>query len=97
MERLPDEDSDYVQRKKRFGENFVPTKKPPSFLRLVLRASNDTTLIILLVAAIFSLGLSFYHDPNPDGEDHSSAWIEGAAILASVLVVVIVTAFNDWR
>ena len=32
-------------------------------------------------------------------EDHPAeyGWIEGVAILVSVAVVVLVTAFNDWR
>ena len=29
-------------------------------------------------------------------EDHSTGWIEGAAILISVIVVVLVTAINDY-
>ena len=29
-------------------------------------------------------------------EEGETGWIEGAAILASVIIVVLVTAFNDW-
>ena len=29
-------------------------------------------------------------------EDEHPAWIEGAAILIAVVIVVLVTAFNDW-
>ena len=29
-------------------------------------------------------------------EDEHPAWIEGAAILIAVIIVVLVTAFNDW-
>lgn len=29
-------------------------------------------------------------------EEGETGWIEGAAILASVIIVVFVTAFNDW-
>ena len=29
-------------------------------------------------------------------EDHSTDWIEGFAILVAVIIVVFVTAFNDW-
>lgn len=31
-----------------------------------------------------------------DESEHSANWIEGAAILISVVVVVLVTALNDW-
>ncbi|PNJ67812.1 ATP2B2 isoform 8, partial [Pongo abelii] len=60
-------------------------------------------------AAIISLGLSFYHPPGEGNEGCATAqggaedegeaeagWIEGAAILLSVICVVLVTAFNDW-
>jgi len=29
--------------------------------------------------------------------DSEAGWIEGTAIIAAVIVVVLVTAFNDWR
>ena len=29
-------------------------------------------------------------------DDHSTDWIEGFAILVAVIIVVFVTAFNDW-
>ena len=43
-----------------FGTNVIPPKAPKSFLRLVWEALQDVTLLILIVAAIISLGLSFY-------------------------------------
>ncbi|KAF2363503.1 P-type ATPase [Trinorchestia longiramus] len=89
--------SDLAERKSRFGENILASAPPPSFLRLVWIAAHDTTLIILIVAAVVSLGFSFYHSPEHDSEEErTSGWIEGVAILASVVVVLIVTAFNDW-
>jgi Ca2+ transporting ATPase len=57
-------------------------------------------LIILLIAALVSLGLSFYHPPaehaSRDSSEEQAGWIEGAAILIAVIVVVLVTAGNDW-
>lgn len=35
--------------------------------------------------------------PNPEDEETETGWIEGLAILISVIVVVIVTAFNDYQ
>ena len=35
-------------------------------------------------------------DEVEDNEEHA-AWIEGCAILIAVVLVVFVTAFNDWR
>uniref|UniRef100_A0AAZ3RGK2 Calcium-transporting ATPase n=1 Tax=Oncorhynchus tshawytscha TaxID=74940 RepID=A0AAZ3RGK2_ONCTS len=98
---------DLDKRKEVYGENLIPPKKPKTFLQLVWEALQDVTLIILEVAALISLGLSFYQPPGGDtcgtaaagAEDEGEAeagWIEGAAILLSVVCVVLVTAFNDW-
>ncbi|XP_077181816.1 plasma membrane calcium-transporting ATPase 2 isoform X3 [Paroedura picta] len=108
-EGLPGTDADLDKRKLIFGKNFIPPKKPKTFLQLVWEALQDVTLIILEIAAIISLGLSFYHPPGEGGEDCAASsaggedegeaeagWIEGAAILLSVICVVLVTAFNDW-
>lgn len=51
-----------------FGENLIPPKKPKTFLQLVWEALQDVTLIILEVAAIVSLGLSFYKPPDAERE-----------------------------
>ncbi|KAM9753868.1 LOW QUALITY PROTEIN: plasma membrane calcium-transporting ATPase 1-like [Menidia menidia] len=100
---------DTSRRKLNFGQNVIPPKKPKTFLQLVWEALQDVTLIILEVAAIISLGLSFYQPPDAERQNCGDAaggaeeegegetgWIEGAAILLSVVCVVMVTAFNDW-
>ena len=48
-------------RRKYYGSNVIEPKPPPSFLRLVFEALKDTTLIILQVAAVLSIVLSFFH------------------------------------
>ncbi|XP_051059514.1 plasma membrane calcium-transporting ATPase 2 isoform X1 [Phodopus roborovskii] len=109
VEGLPGTAPDLEKRKQIFGQNFIPPKKPKTFLQLVWEALQDVTLIILEIAAIISLGLSFYHPPGESNEGCATAqggaedegeaeagWIEGAAILLSVICVVLVTAFNDW-
>ncbi|MFT7800980.1 plasma membrane calcium-transporting ATPase 3-like isoform X1 [Arapaima gigas] len=108
-EGLSDSPADLEKRRQVFGQNFIPPKKPKTFLQLVWEALQDVTLIILEIAAIISLGLSFYQPPGEDSEDCAkgtggvedegeaeAGWIEGAAILLSVICVVLVTAFNDW-
>lgn len=52
---------DINRRKQEFGKNVIPPKKPKTFVQLVWEALQDVTLIILEIAAIISLGLSFYH------------------------------------
>ncbi|XP_067322425.1 plasma membrane calcium-transporting ATPase 1-like [Anolis sagrei] len=95
-------------RRSVFGINFIPPKKPLTFLQLVWEALQDTTLCILEIAAVISLGLSFYDPPggsfrkchsddfSDEEEEGEADWIEGFAILLSVMCVVLVTAFNDW-
>ncbi|XP_044741527.1 plasma membrane calcium-transporting ATPase 2 isoform X4 [Chrysoperla carnea] len=94
---------DTDHRRETFGSNVIPPKPPKTFLQLVWEALQDITLIILEVAAIVSLGLSFYKPADEeedsvqfDDDETSHGWIEGLAILISVIVVVIVTAFNDY-
>ncbi|XP_061576809.1 plasma membrane calcium-transporting ATPase 1-like [Cololabis saira] len=100
---------DINRRTQEFGQNIIPPKKPKTFLQLVWETLQDVTLIILEIAAIISLGLSFYSPPDAErkhcgnavggAEDEGegeAGWIEGVAILLSVVCVVLVTAFNDW-
>uniref|UniRef100_A0AAQ4R1E2 Calcium-transporting ATPase n=1 Tax=Gasterosteus aculeatus aculeatus TaxID=481459 RepID=A0AAQ4R1E2_GASAC len=107
IEGLSGNPVDLEKRHASYGQNFIPPKKAKTFLQLVWEALQDVTLIILEIAAIISLGLSFYHPPGGDtcGEvaggvedegESQAGWIEGAAILFSVIIVVLVTAFNDW-
>ncbi|XP_064588972.1 plasma membrane calcium-transporting ATPase 4 isoform X2 [Zonotrichia leucophrys gambelii] len=109
VEGLSGNPTDLEKRRQTFGQNFIPPKKAKTFLQLVWEALQDVTLIILEIAAIISLGLSFYHPPGGDNElcgqstggvedegESQAGWIEGAAILFSVIIVVLVTAFNDW-
>lgn len=57
---------DIERRKQEFGQNLIPPKKPKTFVQLVWEALQDITLIILELAAIISLGLSFYKPPDGD-------------------------------
>jgi len=55
-----------------FGSNVIPPKPPKSFLELVWEAIQDVTLIILIVAAIISLSLSFMHlDESHQHQQHA--------------------------
>uniref|UniRef100_A0A3B3U9B1 Calcium-transporting ATPase n=1 Tax=Poecilia latipinna TaxID=48699 RepID=A0A3B3U9B1_9TELE len=109
IDGLSGQPADIEKRIEVFGQNLIPPKKPKTFLQLVWEALQDVTLIILEVAAIISLGLSFYRPPDTERQhcgkaagggheegDAEAGWIEGAAILLSVICVVLVTAFNDW-
>ena len=91
-----------------FGKNEIPKKKAKNLFQLAFDAVQDTTLIMLIICAVVSIGLSFYHPdetvfdeeylPGYNSASNSNLeWVEGAAIMVAVIVVVFVTAFNDWR
>lgn len=65
---LADNTNDLEKRRQIYGQNFIPPKQPKTFLQLVWEALQDVTLIILEVAAIVSLGLSFYAPPGEESE-----------------------------
>ena len=50
---------DIQRRIDEFGRNQIPPKPPKTFLQLMWEAIQDATLIMLMIAAIISLGLSF--------------------------------------
>jgi Ca2+ transporting ATPase len=93
--------ADLELRRQVYGANIIPPKPPKTFLMLMWEAIQDVTLIILQVAALVSLILWLVTKYSA-GDDHSGeddedhGWIDSVAILVSVVVVVLVTAFNDY-
>ncbi|KOB77531.1 Calcium-transporting ATPase [Operophtera brumata] len=76
--------ADMQHRREVFGSNMIPPKPPKTFLTLVWEALQDVTLIILEIAAVVSLALSFYSPPEDptesghlDEEEGHYQWIEG--------------------
>lgn len=65
---------DIDRRQEVFGQNLIPPKKPKTFVQLVWEALQDVTLIILEVAAIISLGLSFYRPPGAERQSEFIFW-----------------------
>jgi len=55
-------------------------------MRVRLTFANKSNLLTLLIVEI-----------EHDDSESKAEWIEGIAILVAVVVVVLVTAFNDWR
>ena len=88
---LKQDPAELERRRRAFSANVIPDTPPKSFLALCLDAIQDKTLIILMVAAVASIILGVTVEPNKE-----IAWIDGAAILATVVIVVLVTALNDW-
>ncbi|KAG9396332.1 Cation-transporting P-type ATPase [Carpediemonas membranifera] len=90
-----DIDSGCADRHEAFGCNEYPHPASKSFVRLWLECLEDPILLILILSAVVSFGLSFIPKDSSD-EDGKWDWIEGAAILAAIVIVCTVTAFNDW-
>ncbi|KAL0726682.1 hypothetical protein Bca4012_022775 [Brassica carinata] len=85
------DDDDISKRKSVFGSNTYPQKKGRSFWRFVWEASQDLTLIILIVAAAASLVLGIKTEGIEKG------WYDGISIAFAVLLVIVVTATSDYR
>jgi len=70
--------ADIDHRREMFGSNVIPPKPPKTFMQLVCEAVQDITLIILIVAALVSLGLSFY---KPDDDDRKLLHVLSMSLL----------------
>ncbi|KAH6673701.1 calcium-translocating P-type ATPase [Halenospora varia] len=89
----------FVDRKRVFADNHLPEKKSKSLLELAWITYNDKVLILLTVAAVISLALGLYqtlgqaHQPG----EAKVEWVEGVAIMAAIIIVVVVGTLNDWQ
>ncbi|XP_055332584.1 plasma membrane calcium-transporting ATPase 2-like [Paramacrobiotus metropolitanus] len=95
---LDESPHDLDKRQQKFGKNVIPMKEPKSFLHLMLHTLKEPTLIILEVAAVVSLALAVWNIVRPDAEKDAQSyeWIEGVAIVVGVMVIVLVSATNDY-
>eukprot|EP01064_Diplonema_japonicum_P002409 TRINITY_DN1151_c0_g1_i5.p1 TRINITY_DN1151_c0_g1~~TRINITY_DN1151_c0_g1_i5.p1 ORF type:complete len:940 (+),score=163.53 TRINITY_DN1151_c0_g1_i5:44-2863(+) len=82
----------------RYGKNILPPAERLTLWDFVKDAGSDRTMLILIVAAVLSLVLGLTTpDPRTGLVEYSTGWIEGAAILVSVTIVIMVTAVNDFK
>lgn len=77
-----------------FGANVIPHPAPPTFLWFLWESYKDKTLLFLSAAALLSLSIGIYTDIREGTRSH---WIEGAAIMVAVALVVFVNAINDYQ
>lgn len=81
---------DLEQRRSAYGLNEIPPKPAKSFIKLCWEALCDMILGILMLCAMVSFALSFYHPPPPPGEPIneerkcSAARLRSLALLTSV-------------
>lgn len=86
---LSEVDTRFAIRKARFGENVFTDAPMKSLFKLFVESLQDTTLIILVAAAIASLVTGYIENP-------AIGWSEGVAILFGVLLVAVVTSVNNY-
>eukprot|EP00258_Populus_trichocarpa_P032980 XP_024448999.1 calcium-transporting ATPase 10, plasma membrane-type-like isoform X2 [Populus trichocarpa] len=85
------DNADLLKRKSAFGSNTYPPKRGKSLWIFLGEACQDPTLIMLMIAAVVSIGLGMKTDGIKKG------WYDGASIAFAVIVGVVVTAINDYR
>jgi len=83
---------DFKQQRVLYGKNELALPRAPSYLGLVFDGLHDATILMLIAAAIVSLVIAIKFEP-----DSPASYIEGAAILGTVLVVLNVQAWTDYR
>jgi len=97
-EGITNEKSDIDFRRESFGTNAITPKKLDSFLKLCFEAVQDFVLIMLIVLGIIGIVVeTTIGVDEAAGETCGHCWFEGAAILAAVLIVVLVSATIDYR
>ncbi|XP_022745023.1 putative calcium-transporting ATPase 11, plasma membrane-type [Durio zibethinus] len=78
-------------RQKIYGFNRYTEKPPKTFWMFVWDALQDLTLIILMICAVISIGVGLATEGWPKG------MYDGAGIILSIILVVLVTSISDYR
>jgi P-type Ca2+ transporter type 2C len=80
-----------VANREKFGKNRLPAKIPRSFFSHLMDAFEDTTLKILVVSALFSIGFGVFVSKT------RADIAQGFAILTAIVIVSGVNSFQNWR
>jgi magnesium-transporting ATPase (P-type) len=79
-----------------FGTNSLPEPSGKWFYQFVLEALNDKTLIVLMFAALVELTLGVVNlTTAAENLKDSAVLIEGFAVLAAVVIVVLIGSISD--
>lgn len=81
-------------REAHFGSNRKEVQEPRTFWYFVKESLDDFLLRVLLTAGIFSVVVD---ELMASPEERATAWIEGAAILIAVFLIVMVTSLNNLK
>ncbi|KAI9326666.1 E1-E2 ATPase-domain-containing protein [Zopfochytrium polystomum] len=97
MGRTPAAATDsFLVRKSVFGENKLPQPHTKSVWEFAFEALKDKTLIVLCVAAFVDLAIGIYKSGFAEQRE-PAAYVDGIAILFAVVVIVLISALNDYR
>jgi P-type Ca2+ transporter type 2C len=96
-ERGVDASAVYMRRQG-YGANKLPPVDRLTFFDFIKEALEDKTMLILIGAAVVSLILGMTTpDPRTGEVDRSTGWIEGFAILVSIVIVTVVSSLNNYQ
>ncbi|GMF12427.1 unnamed protein product [Phytophthora lilii] len=82
-------DTNFMVRRELFGRNVFVDAPMKGLFCLFVESLQDTTLIILIIAAIASMVTGYLEHPE-------TGWSEGVAILFGVMLVAVVTSINNY-
>lgn len=74
-----------------FGSNMYKKAPAKSFFSFVLEAFKDTTIIILLICAVLSLGFGIKEHGPEDG------WYDGGSIILAIFLVLAVASISNYK
>ena len=90
--------SSVASRREKYGANELAKKEPVTFLEFFIEACSDKIIIILAIAASVSIvfGMTL-PDPHSGKVNRAQGWIEGTAVIISILVVTLVGSINNYQ
>lgn len=97
---IPPPPNQFEDRIRVYGDNRLPKKKGKSIWQLMWEAYKDPFILVLTGAAVISLALGLYETfgvTHAPGEPMPVDWVEGVAIVVAIVIVVVVSAGNDWQ
>lgn len=84
-------ENELKQRKVTFGSNIYDKPPAKSFLSFLVEGFKDTTIIILLVCAVLSLGFGIKQHGPKEG------WYDGGSIIVAIILVLAVSSISNFK
>jgi magnesium-transporting ATPase (P-type) len=80
-----------VPHREKYGENRIPEQPMTSYCRYIIIGLEDFTLRLLIGCALLSIVIALAFQ-----RDEELSWLEGVAILGTVVAVLNIQAIQDW-